>query len=180
MLWHVCPTCITGYWDSFSLLLKYTFPALKHYDNCGNFSYYWAACGLGESGRAHLVWINAELEAQRRLPMASCLTAGRVKGLAGGLELREVPKKKKGKWEHPRHFQQSSCVSDHILRDHWMPFLLLRPLFPQVPLHWVPPRPVKLRGRSKSHLLDGKGAPWKWLDTVPPFGYCSYHRIIES
>lgn len=38
--------------------------------------------------------INAELEAQRRLAVASCLTAGRIKVLAAGLELREATKKK--------------------------------------------------------------------------------------
>lgn len=36
--------------------------------------------------------------------MAARLTAGGINGLAAGLELREATKKKKGKWEHPRHF----------------------------------------------------------------------------
>lgn len=40
---------------------------------------------------------NAELEAQRRLPTAPHLAAGRLEGLAAGLELREALKKKTGK-----------------------------------------------------------------------------------
>lgn len=111
MFWHVYFTCSVSFRDSFFLLLKYTFSALKRYGNCGNFSYYWATSCLGESGRAQCVWINAELEAQG-LPTAPRLTAGRLKGLAAGLALRQVTIKK-GKWGHPRHFQwSSSCLSD--------------------------------------------------------------------
>lgn len=174
MLWHVYPTRIDSYRDSFFLLLKYTFSALKHHDNCGNFSYYRATCHLSESDWAQIVQMNAE--AQRSLPMAAHLTAGRMKGLAAGLELREVTKKK-GKLKQPRH------PSGHLLvlvtkycEITECPFSC----FDSVPLHWVPPGPAKLRGRSKSHLLAGKGALRRWLGTVPPFGYCNYQEVWAS